>query len=69
MKLKVIRAEKLETQWSLSKETGIHQSKLSLIEKGHVVPTDEEKSKIADALKVNVKEIDWDIDSGGKNGL
>ena len=37
--------------------TGIHQSKLSLIENGFITPSEEEKAKIETAL--NTK-IDWD---------
>jgi DNA-binding XRE family transcriptional regulator len=67
MKLKAIRAERMESQWSLSRETGIHQSKISLFERGYIKPSDDEKQKIADALNVSVDQIDWDIQRGGQN--
>lgn len=67
MKLKAVRAERMESQWSLSRETGIHQSKISLFERGYITPSKEEKQKIADALNVSVDHIDWDIRRGGKN--
>ena len=60
MKLRMIRAEKEMSQWSLSKETGIHQSKISLFERGFITPNDEEKEGIAKALRVSVDEIAWD---------
>lgn len=69
MKLKAIRAERMESQWSLYKETGIHQSKISLFERGYIKPSDEEKQKIAEALNVSVDEIDWEIQRGGENEI
>jgi DNA-binding XRE family transcriptional regulator len=67
MKLKTLRAERMESQWWLSIETGIHQSKISLFERGYITPSEEEKQKIADALNVSVDDIDWDIRRGGEN--
>ena len=59
MDLATARATKKKTQWDLRKATGIHQSKISLIEHGYIIPNDEEKAAIADALAVSVNEIDW----------
>jgi transcriptional regulator with XRE-family HTH domain len=59
MDLRVARAIRRQRQWDLRKETGIHQSKISLIEHGYVIPTDEERVAIAGALGVSVNEIDW----------
>jgi DNA-binding XRE family transcriptional regulator len=57
MSLFEYRAKKRLTQWDVRKATGIHQSKISLIENGYVNPSEDEKIKIATALGVNVKEI------------
>jgi transcriptional regulator with XRE-family HTH domain len=61
MHLKELRARRKLTQWDLRNQTGVHQSKLSLIEKGYISPTEREKEKIAGALSVNVDEIDWQV--------
>ncbi len=53
------RAKFRMTQWDIRRVTSIHQSKISLIEHGHVVPSDEEKSAIAGALGIAVNEIEW----------
>lgn len=59
MELATVRAIKKKTQWDLKRATGIHQSKISLIEHGYVIPSDEEKATIAEALDVAVGEISW----------
>jgi hypothetical protein len=59
MDLSTVRAIKKKTQWDLRKATGINQSKISLIEHGYIIPSDEEKSAIAGALGVAVNEIQW----------
>jgi len=59
MNLFEARAKKRKTQWDLRKETGIHQSKISLIEHGYVKPSETEKLAIASALGFHVDEIDW----------
>lgn len=53
------RAKRRMTQWGLKNMTGIHQSKISLIERGYIVPTLEEKEKIAQALGIPDGEIEW----------
>ncbi len=62
MDLQTARAMKKKTQWDLRKATGIHQSKISLIEHGYIIPNDEEKGAIAQTLGVAVNEIDWPND-------
>jgi len=59
MDLATARAVKKKTQWDLRKETGIHQSKISLIEHGYVVPTDGEKALIAKVLGYRANQIEW----------
>ena len=70
MNLKTARALKGKNQWDLRKDTGIHQSKISLIEHGYVIPTNKEKELIADVLGFQVNEIEWpssapESDQGG----
>jgi DNA-binding XRE family transcriptional regulator len=59
MNLFEARAKKRKTQWDLRQETGIHQSKISLIEHGYVEPSEKEKAAIAKALGLSVADIDW----------
>ena len=49
------------SQYDISIETKIHQSRLSLLERGYVKPKKKEKEAIADALGVQVEDIDWDV--------
>lgn len=57
MKLKIIRIKKGITQWELSKQTNIPNYKLSLIENEHIEPNEQEKEKLARALKVKIAEL------------
>ena len=59
MHLKELRAKLRMSQWDLRNKTGIHQTKISLFEQGHICPSEKEKGKIAKALKVKVHEIEW----------
>ena len=59
MKLNEIRARKGFNQWDLRLLTGIHQSKISLFESGYILPTDEERLKLAMALGVDPGELDF----------
>ena len=51
------RIKRRLTQWDLRIKTGIHQSKISLIENSYITPTDDEKKKIARALRFPVSVI------------
>ena len=59
MNLKEARFKKRLTQYDLVKLTGVHQSKVSLIERGYSSPTRKEKLAIARALEVDPREINW----------
>ena len=59
MKLNEIRARKGFNQWDLRLLTGIHQSKISLFESGYILPTDEERLKLAMAFGVDPGELDF----------
>ena len=56
------RIKRRKTQWDLRRPTGISQSKISLIERGYIVPADKEKEMIAKALGFKVGEIEWPED-------
>jgi transcriptional regulator with XRE-family HTH domain len=56
-KLREIRFFKRVSQWQLRLPTGICQTRLSLIERGFIVPSDEDKRKIAEALGMTPEEI------------
>jgi len=46
-------------QWDLTLITGISQSKISLIERGFVTPSDQDKKSICEALNIEQDSIDW----------
>ena len=56
-RLKEFRFFKGISQPLLALETGIQQSKISLIENNLLVPREEEKKKIADALGVSIEKL------------
>ncbi|MCF8051569.1 MAG: helix-turn-helix transcriptional regulator [Desulfobacterales bacterium] len=59
MNLREARMKRQVTQWDLRLRAGINQSKVSLIERGYVQPSEEEKAAIAKALGLRVDEIEW----------
>ena len=56
-RLREIRVVKRITQFQLRIATGIHQSKISMIENALVEPRDDEKKKLAKALGMRPEEI------------
>jgi len=56
-KLRETRVVKRVTQFQLRIATGIHQSKISMIENGLIEPREDEKKRLAKALGVRVEEI------------
>lgn len=63
-KLRELRVVKRVTQFQLRIATGIHQSKISMIENGLVTPREDEKKRLAKALGCRPEEI-WE--DGTKN--
>ena len=59
MKLKEARFKKGLTQWDLKTRTGIHQTKISLIERGYVVPRDDERLRLAKALHCRQQDLSF----------
>ncbi len=59
MTLEEARFHRRLTQLDLRLRTGIHQSKISLIENGYACPRQDEKERIAKALGVKVDQIEW----------
>jgi len=59
MELAIARKRNLMTQWDLSKKIEVSQTKVSLFERGHIIPTDEEKDRIAQALGIGVNDVEW----------
>ncbi len=56
-KVRETRVVKRVSQFQLRLATGIHQSKISMIENGLIDPREDEKEKLAKALGVAVEEI------------
>ncbi len=56
-KLREMRVIKRVSQFQLRLATGIHQSKISMIENGLIDPGEDEKEKLAKALGAAVEEI------------
>ena len=54
MDLKEARFKKRMTQFDLRILTGIHQSRISHIERGYIFPRDDEQQKIEDALGLRI---------------
>ncbi len=57
--LKQLRFEANKTQLDLYLVSGVSSSRISLIENDRMVPTEEEKDKLAGALGVKVAEVAW----------
>ena len=67
MDLREVRFKKRMSQWELSKRTGVHQSRISLIENGHPAKK-EERVKLAKALECRPENIHWPFEDGGSHG-
>lgn len=61
MHLAEARARVRKTQWDLKMITGISQTRISLFENNYLTPTDNEKVRLADALGINIDDIEWPI--------
>jgi len=58
MELREARFKRRISQWSLSKITNVHQSRISLIENG-AKPSEKEKEALAQGMSLRVKDITW----------
>ena len=56
-RLREVRVIKRITQFQLRVQTGIHQSKISLLENGLVNPREDEQRRLAKVLGVRVSDI------------
>jgi transcriptional regulator with XRE-family HTH domain len=68
MDLREARFKKGLTQYDVNRDSGVHQSRISLIERGYVSPTLKEKRAISKVLQINSKEIDWPAHNKGLTG-
>lgn len=59
MTLREARFRKGLTQFDLRIRTGIHQSKISLIETGYLLPTEVERKNLAKALNLRVDNLEF----------
>ncbi len=67
-RLREMRVIKRITQFELRLSTGIHQSKISMIENDLVEPREEEKKRLAQALGGRVEEI-WGPSLGNQRSI
>ncbi len=67
MNLKTARVLSGQTQYDVRLKTGIHQSKISMIERGYIQPKKDEIKILADAVSVKPEELDFK-GQGEKNG-
>ena len=58
MDLREARFKARISQWELAKRTGVHQSRISLIENGHPAK-EEEKTKLSAELRLKKEKIQW----------
>jgi transcriptional regulator with XRE-family HTH domain len=56
-RLREVRVVKRISQFRLRLATGIHQSKISLIENGLIEPREDEKERLVEALKCTVYDL------------
>lgn len=56
-RLRVWRADRHVTQFKLAHKSGIATSRISQIENGHIEPTQDERDRLARALKADVAEV------------
>lgn len=59
MNLKELRFRKGLNQFDIQLLSGVHQSRISLIERGYVKPTSKELERLARALKVKPEDLEF----------
>ena len=59
MKLESVRESNSLSRWELYVKSGIRTAKIGLIEEGHRVATERDKSVLSKALGVPVDTIEW----------
>ena len=58
-KLKELRFDRGLTQLDLFLKTGVSTARISMIENQKLIPSDEERVKLAEALGVEAGEVGW----------
>jgi DNA-binding XRE family transcriptional regulator len=66
-RLREVRVLRRISQYVLALQTGIQQSRISLIENELITPKEEEKQKIAKALGVKVEAIFYEVKNNERN--
>ena len=69
MDLREARFKRRLSQWSLSKISGVHQSRISLLENGFISPGESERRTLAKSLSVKPEEISWPEIEPTRGGL
>ena len=59
MQIREIRKKAGVSQWKLAAVSGVHQSRISLIENGLTSARDDEKVSLCEALAINTWRIEW----------
>ena len=60
MDLREIRFKKRISQYELQRDSGVEQSRISIIERGVLPAKFKEKARISAALGLAIDDIDWD---------
>jgi transcriptional regulator with XRE-family HTH domain len=59
VKLRVVREQKKLSQWDLAVRAGVSQTWVSLVERGYVRPSEDQREQVAKALGMQADEIQW----------
>jgi hypothetical protein len=59
MRLETVREGINLSRWDLFVKSGVHTSKIGLIEDGYSVATEKDKSALSKALGVKVDAVEW----------
>ncbi len=57
LRIKLLRMSYVLSQWELSKAIGVSQGQYSMIERGLIKPTDEQRDKLAEILHASASTL------------
>lgn len=68
MKLREARFFKGFTQWDMALHSGISATRISLMERGYILPTYSERKSLADALGIGINDLHFEKKGTCNNG-